>query len=100
MVDYGLKCWDSGRNLTLDTTERISRVRYQTTATKTESDSIVLADINGKLTMQFAVPIVTPTFGNPGIGHVVRRDGTTIYWRPIPSAVQNSSSVIVVMMYD
>ena len=100
MVDYGLKCWDSGRNLTLDTTERISRVRYQTTATKTESDSIVLADINGKLTMQFAVPIVTPTFGNPGIGHVVRRDSTTIYWRPIPSAVQNSSSVIVVMMYD
>jgi len=96
MADYGLKCWDSGGNLTLDLTDTISRLRYSVEVPDGDSDSIVLADIDGKSTVQFAVALETSK-----IPPSVTRSGTTISWTTRAGGTfLSSDALILVFIYD
>jgi len=81
MSTYGLIVKDSGGNIILDVDEKINRVRYTHEEAAATSDSVTLADIDGKLTVQIAFAInVTSPLHRP---HAVTRSGTTISWAPL-----------------
>ena len=96
MSDYGLKCWDASGNLTLDLTNIISRLRYSVEVAASNSDSVVLSDISGKSTVQFAIALETsklPPF--------VTRSGTTISWTARSGgSFSSSAALILIFLYD
>jgi len=103
MADYGLKIFDSGGNVTLDLTDRITRLRYSVIATAGVSDSIVLSDIDGKNTCEFGIE--ADDVSVPGLSHLVSRSGTTISWTyrgttipgdPFPSC----NTLVLVFLWD
>jgi len=96
MAGYGLKCWNGAGTLTLDLTDTISRLRYAVEVAAGASSSVVLSDIDGKSTVQFA--IATETSKLP---HAVSRSGTTISWTARSGfTFSSSASLIVVFIYD
>ena len=96
MTDYGLKIFNSVGSATLDTTDKITRLRYSTEVSASVNASITLSDIAGKSTCQFGVGLEsgkTP--------HGVTRSGTIISWTARGSANRPSSSTLVsVFLYD
>lgn len=105
MVDYGLKCWDADRNVTLDTSEKISRVRFKTDVAGTTAGNITLPDIVGKSSIQFAISLEAADLLDPKYAHIVSRNGSQISWRPLWASgfskyPQTGSSTIVVMLLD
>lgn len=102
MADYGLKCWDAGRNLTLDVSEKISRVRFQTIALAGVESSIYLPDMAGKSTTAFAISLYPQSYIGPKYGHYIIATATHFIWKPIPvsGVAGQASSVINVMVYD
>lgn len=105
MADYGLKCWDADRNVTLDTSEKISRVRFKTDVAGTTAGNVYLPDIVGKSSIQFAIPLEPAGFLDPKYAHIVSRNASQISWRPMWASgfskyPQTGSSTIVVMLLD
>jgi len=98
MADYGLKIWDAEGTPTLDTTDTITRLRYSTIAAADEDGDVTLADIDGKLTVQFAVSLDE---GNFKCSHKVTRTGTLIEWEAQEIGIFESiDSLIVVFLYS
>ena len=92
MPDYGLKIFDAAGNVKLDTTDKITRLRYSVEVSGGVSDSIVLSDISGKSTCEFGIALEadkTP--------HLVSRSGTTINWTAAGSTLYPSSNTFVVV---
>ncbi len=110
----GLKVYDEDANVLVDVDSRLTRHRYGTTADSGVSDSAVVSSIDGKTTIQFAIPTTTNTdadafdFAGGGGGatilvpHEVTRDGTTIAWTEQSPGTKfvSADSVIVVFSYD
>jgi len=97
MADYGLKIFDASGNVTLDTSDTITRLRYSVEVAAGVSGSIVLSDIDGKSTCEFGIALEdakTP--------HVVTRSGTTISWAPRQgtSTWPSSNTLVLVFLYD
>jgi len=96
MADYGLKCWNSAGALTLDLTSILSRLRYSTAIAAEETDSVVLPDIDGKSTVQFAVSLE-----DNKVPATVTRSGTTITWTARSGgSFYSSSAIVLVFIYD
>jgi len=96
MSDYGLKVFDGSNNVKLDTTDRITRLRYSNEVAAGASSSTTLSDISGKSTAQFGIALEaakTP--------HVVTRSGTTISWtaRSGGSYHPSSNTLVLVFLY-
>ena len=108
MADFGLKCWDSQGNVTLDLSDTVSRLRFQTIAGTNESGSISLPDIVGKSVIGFAQSFAFPdpvllatTFPHGYHEHDVNVNGSKITW--IPKGVShkpNATSNVLVFIYD
>jgi hypothetical protein len=98
MPDYGLRVFDSLGNITLNLTDKITRLRYTVVAAANTSGSIDLLDISGLQSVEFAI-LVNPASWNVA-PHSVSRALTTISWSP-NSALQYSSgnSLIYVFLY-
>lgn len=97
MSDYGLKCWDSERNSTLDVTDKISRVRFQTEVSGGVTASIVLADISGK-----SVAAIGLALESGKTAHAVSiKSGTIVRWKAHGTVLWPSSDTLVqVFLYD
>jgi len=77
--DYGIKIWDAAGSLKLDTSDRVTRMRHKVEVDLDNSDSIVLSDIDGHDSVQFAIEYwdgYHPEFAE----QLVSRSGTTISW--------------------
>ena len=95
MADYGLKIFDSGGNVKLDTTDTLTRLRYSNIVSAGASSSTTLADIDGKSTCQFGM--VLESSKTP---HRVDRSGTTITWTATGSTFWPSgNTLILVFLY-
>jgi len=55
MSDYGLKVWDASGNVTLDTTDSITRLRYSNEVAADASSSVTLSDISGLDSVEISV---------------------------------------------
>lgn len=97
MSDYGLKCWDSERNLTLDVNDKITRVRFQTEASGGVSASIILPDISGK-----SVAVIGLALESGKTAHAVSiKSGTIVRWEAHGTVLWPSSDTLVqVFLYD
>jgi len=96
MAGYGLKCWNGAGTLTLDLTDTISRLRYAVEVAAGASSSVVLSDIDGKSTVQFAIATEASK-----VSPVVTRSGTTISWLArTGGSYPASAALIVVFIYD
>jgi len=96
MADYGLKVFDAAGNVTLDTTDRITRMRYTNEVAAGADGSVTLSDIDGKSTCEFGLALEmdkTP--------HYVERVGTTIKWTAKSTTFYPSSNtLVIVFLYD
>jgi len=98
MADYGLKVFDSSGNVTLDTTDTITRFRYSKEVAADASSSVTLSDISGLDSVEISVS-TDSSFDS--IGHDVSRSGTTITWTAKSSVLgASSASLIFVFLYS
>lgn len=92
---FGLKVWDSSGTVRLDTSHRITRLRYSVIATAGNNGNVVLSDISGKLTAEWGECVEankTP--------HNVSRSGTTISWTARgDSGRPSGNTLILVFVY-
>ena len=95
MADYGLRIWDAAGNIQLDLTDKITRLRYSTTAAAGVSGSIDLPDIAGLLTCEFSL-LINPE-AQENCSHAVSRSGTVISWTLAPYSSWDSA--IFVFLY-
>lgn len=77
MSDYGLKVFDSSGNTVLDTTDRITRLRYSNEVAADASSSTTLSDISGLESVEISIGLETDW---NKASHLVARSGTTISW--------------------
>ena len=107
MSDFGMKCWDAQGRQTLDLTDTISRLRFQTVAGTDQSGSIYLPDIVGKQSVGFAISVAIPpaayqatTFPQGYHAHYVTVNGSKVSWEPQGlSHKPNATSNIIVFLY-
>lgn len=91
-MSYGLQIKNARGEETLEVTNKISRLRYTTNATAGNNGNVVLADIVGKKTVQFAVPIEANK-----VAHKVERSGTTISWTSQTNGLWPSGNALVIV---
>jgi len=78
MAGYGLKIFDADGNVTLDTTDAISRFRYSNEVAAGASGNTTLSDISGLSSVEMSVQL---SIGRTNYAaHWVGRSGTTITW--------------------
>ena len=77
MSDYGLQIRDSSGNITLDTTDVITRFRYSNEVAAGASSNTTLSDISGLNSVEISVGLETDW---NKASHLVARSGTTISW--------------------
>lgn len=80
MPDYGLRIRDADANVTLDITDRLTRVVLFLSVAYNESGFISLPDIAGRQYVFFSLPVGVPGAGQSS--HVVSVDGNTFAWTP------------------
>jgi len=98
MSDYGLKVWDASGNVTLDTTDSITRLRYSNEVAADASSSVTLSDISGLDSVEISVGL-EDDFAKTA--HDVSRSGTTITWTAQSGTFNNSAdSLIFVFLYS
>lgn len=79
---YGIKCWNKNGDVVLDSESDYTRFIYSKKVDTDKSGSVDLPDIDGRSTMQFAIPL-TVQWSDPFCAHSVTRSGTTIYWHDL-----------------
>lgn len=79
MADYGLKVFDSGGNVVLDVSDKITRFRYGNEVSAGASSNTTLSDINGLSSVELSIAI-NPSYPANFAAHLVARSGTTITW--------------------
>lgn len=108
-MGFGMKCWDSSGNVTLDIVDTINRLRYQTTLGSDESGSIILPDIAGRQTTQFALCAVVPPAEKTATSipqgyasHIIYREATStkISWSNVSTRHKPvATSLLLVFLY-
>ena len=97
MADYGLRIKNALGTVLLDTSDRITRFRYNTTANAGVSDSIELSDISGILSVEFSVGLEKNLLKAQ---HGVSRSSNTISWTASSGTEYTSmDSLIFVFLY-
>jgi hypothetical protein len=104
MATYGLRTYDAGGNILVDITSKLNRYRYANEVSAGVSDSTVLADIDGQLTIGLSVMINPPTsLSIPNsfyCQHQISRSGTTISWDTVSGTmVTSTNSLLLVFFY-
>lgn len=89
---YGLRIKDASGVTVLDTSHRITRLRYNNVVASGASGNATLSDISGLLSVEFGIPINNGAFESP---HSVSRSGTTIFWNPNYYYVSTSTLVFL-----
>jgi len=74
---YGLRVKDNTGQVTLDTSDRITRHVYTSAQTASSGNSGALSQLTGLKTGEFAVPVNADATKT---AHIVSRTGTTITW--------------------
>ena len=98
MSDYGLKVWDASGNVTLDTTDSITRLRYSNEVAADASSSVTLSDISGLDSVEISISL-EDDFATTA--HAVSRSGTTITWTAQSGGFNDSAdSLIFVFLYS
>jgi len=98
MSDYGLKVWDASGNVTLDTTDSITRLRYSNEVAADASSSVTLSDISGLDSVEISISL-EDDFAKTA--HDVSRSGTTITWTAQSGTFNDSAdSLIFVFLYS
>ncbi len=87
---YGLRVKDASGNVKLDTSHRISRLRYVTYVSAGASGSVDLADIAGLSSLEVCIAV-----NGTGVSHTVTRAGTTISWSPNNGTRFSSADTLV-----
>jgi len=99
MSDYGLKVWDASGNVTLDTTDSITRLRYSNEVAADASSSVTLSDISGLDSVEIAVSVGSSIYASAC--HLIERSGTTITWTAQSGTMYSSTdSLIFVFLYS
>ena len=97
MSDYGLKVWDASGNVTLDTTDSITRFRYSNEVAVDASSSVTLSDISGLDSVEISVSLETDA---EKCAHDISRSGTTITWTAQSDLnFSSSSSLLFIFLY-
>jgi len=97
MADYGLKVFDSSGNVTLDTTDTITRLRYSKEVAADASSSVTLSDISGLGSVEIAVSLEDAW---SKACHLIERSGTTITWTAQSGSWYSSvDSLVFVFLY-
>ena len=97
MADYGLRVFDAAGNITLDTTDKITRFRYSNEVAAGASGNIDLPDISGMLSVEISVGLEVEFYK---CSHLVTRSGTVITWTEQSTAYYYSAnSLIFVFLY-
>ena len=107
-MSFGLKTWDSQGNVTLDLTDTISRLRFQTIAGTGVSSSINLPDIAGKSVVPISYSIAFPPAALAATqipqgyhNHLAYVDGTKLVWEAEGMKHKpNATSTILLFIYD
>jgi len=100
MADYGLKIFDSDGNVTLDVSDKITRLRYSNSVAAGASSSTTLADISGLSSVEISVCTEVDSFPYNKCSHKIERSGTTITWTAQSGTYYNSSgSLIFIFLY-
>ncbi len=98
MADYGLRVYDSSGNLTLDVTDKITRLVFSEEDSAGDSSSHTDANIDGLSTIEIAVGVDTTFYKFP---HKTTRSGTTISWEPsMTDSNSRADSVIFSFLYN
>ena len=98
MSDYGLKVWDASGNVTLDTTDSITRLRYSNEVAADASSSVTLSDISGLDSVEISV-CLEQAYGK--CPHLASRSGTTLSWTAQSGAYYTSAaSLIFLFLYS
>lgn len=92
---YGLRVKDASGNIIIDDVSKINRQRYSKEVTSAETDSTVLSDIAGLLSVELSTTINPDTRFK--CAHLVSRSGTTVSWSP--ADFQPNASLILVFIY-
>lgn len=77
MADYGLKIFDASGNTKLDTTDKITRLRYSNEVAANASSSADLSDTSGLDSVEISVGLETAW---RKCSHGISRSGTTLTW--------------------
>ena len=77
MADFGLKTWDENGVIRLDTTDSLTALAYAQTAEKDTSYEVTLPQLEGRTSLQFAIPKDGGATDYWGI-HLCWRTGNTI----------------------
>ncbi len=94
---YGLRVYDASGDITLDTTDRITRLRWYKEVAAGASGDTTLSDIDGLETVEISTKISTD---HCTAAHLVSRSGTTISWDAQSGTNYNSAdSLIFVFLY-
>ena len=93
-MEYGLRIRDANGNIILDILDRITRLRYQTTALANQDGSIDLPDIATLQTCEFSLSLSSNVFD---CAHQVSRSGVTISWTA--AGFRSTDSEIFVFIY-
>lgn len=97
MADYGLKIFDASGNVTLDVTDRITRLVYTTTVAAGANGSVDLPNISGKLTGLVSFSLEANL---QKCAHAITRSGTVVSWTAQSGTYYTSAaSVIFVFMF-
>lgn len=97
MADYGLKVFDSGGNVVLDVSDKITRFRYGNEVSAGASSNTTLSDINGLSSVEISVSLETDWLK---CAHLIARSGTTITWTAQSGGnYQSANSLIFVFLY-
>ncbi len=96
MSNYGLKVYDSDGNLTLNYTDRITRLRYSTVASADNSGNTTISDIGGR-------DYLVLSFGLESQGryypHIASVAGTTLSWTPRDEGGYYSCDSLILLFY-
>lgn len=100
--DYGMKCWDASGNLRIDSTERITGLVYETTATAdNDGNSGSLSEIAGRETLEIGIAKEAGGLTTEQAPHHVYRSANTIYWDARENSSYNSvDTCVLVFVYE
>ncbi len=98
---FGLKVWDADGNLTLDTTDNITRLVYTRYLNAKTTGSVEIPAVDGKSAVFIANCVNAPAFQATPLK--VALSGTTLSWEPFvdySGHAYGTDTLVFVFIYD
>lgn len=96
-MPHGLRIKDVSGNIILDTSNRITRLRYSNLVAAGASGNTTLSNIDGQLSVEFGVPINIDLPNR--VEHAVSRSGTVLSWTPNGNGTTYFSQASIVFLF-